>query len=208
MSAAKKKASKRSSRKKAPKVSFRYTAAKNSGFTDEDAAIIGGVLERIATENAVDGIRSLDKDLVLDEYESGTCPELTPYLEQDKDEAQRQYWRSQIGTMIRSIRVATVSVELGSRAAPRPQFVTCKNRRGHGVAPVRSRVMTDDVMASDPLFASAYSLQVKIVSNAVKKLEHLVAMKQNSPAHMKALPEGLRATLDSYLSDVLEEAAE
>ena len=110
--------------------------------------------------------------------------------------------------MIRSVQVTQVKANLGPKPTPRPQFVTTKNRRGHGVAPVRSRVLTDDVMANDPLFASAYSLQVRLISNAVRKLEHLVDMKQDSPDHMLSLPTSLRSVLDAYLSDVVEEAAE
>lgn len=196
------------SRKRTPKVTFRYIAVKNSSYTDDDAEIIGACLQRIAEDNVIDGIRSLDKDLVLEEYEGGNAPELEPYLEQDKNEAQRQHWRNQISGMIRSIRVTQVKLRLGLKPEPRPQFVTCKNRSGHGIAPVRSRVLTDDVMANDPLFASAYSLQVRLISSAVKKLEHLMDMKKNAPDHMRGLPSSLRDILDAYLADVLGAAAE
>ena len=200
--------SRKRSTKRAPKVSFRYIAARNSPYTDEDAEVIGSCLQRLAEDNTVDGIRSLDKDLVLEAYESGNAPELDPYLEQDKIKAQRQYWKNQIGVMIRSIRITTVTTDIGPKPEPRPQFVTCKNRRGHGAAPTRSRVLTDDVMNNNPLFASAYSLQVRLINQAVKKLEHLVDMKGDAPAHMLSLPSSLRAVLDGFQADVLEEAAE
>lgn len=193
-------------RRKTPK--YRFVAAKSSPFTDDDAAVIGACLQRIAEANAVDGIRSLDQDLVLQEYEAGRAPELEPYLEQDQDEAQRQFWRTQIGQMIRSIRVTVLNVQLSRRPDPRPQFVTVKQRRGLAAAPIRSRVITEDAMAHDPVFASAFGMQVRIVSNAVRKLSRLVAMKKRAPPHMKALPADLQAVLDEYVAQLVEDAAE
>ncbi len=199
---------KRTTRRRPPKVNFRYVATKSSRFSDDDAIVIGSCLQRIAEKNTVDGIRSLDKNLVLEEYEAGRAPELDQYLEQDKDKAQRKHWKVQIGVMIRSIQITQVNVDLGPRPDPRPQFVTTKHRRGHGIAPVRSRVLTDDVMASNPLFAGAFGLQVRNINNAVKKLEHLVDMKQNAPDHMLELPAALRAVMDDYLAEVIGDAAE
>lgn len=194
-------------RRKSPKPRFRFTAVKNSPYSDDDAAVIGSCLQRIAEDNAIDGIRSLDKDLVLEQYEEGNAPELSPYLEQNKTKAQREYWLIQIGAMIRSIRVMTASVKRSPLPHPRPQFLPVKERRGHASGPIRSRVITEDVLAHDPLFASAFGLQVRIVDNALKRLEHLVEMQPNAPAHMLTLPSALRTVLDDYLSQVQDDKA-
>jgi len=192
----------------ARKEPVKYVAAKSSGFTDKDAVVIGVCLRRIAEQNKVGNIRSLDKDLVLQEYEAGKAPELEPYLEQDQNAAQRAYWLTQIGKMIRSVRVIIHTPKNKPKPIPRPQFVTCRGRREHGLAPTRSRVITEDVMASDPYFASAFGLQVRITKDAVRKLEHLIGMKPDAPAHMATLPSNLRAVLDEYGEELLEGAAE
>lgn len=189
-----------------PEMAVRYVAAVGSPFSDDDAEIIGIELLRIAKQNAVDDVRSLDDAFVYSIIENNDEHPLRKYLEWDDEKAARKHRIQQTGVMRRSVRV--INLSLGERAVPTPMFLHVPDyaRRSESVVHERKHVLTDDVLRSDPAFASACSAQIKLIRHALERLEHVTSMRP-SPVELVQLAADMRYALDSYMSGVAKTRA-
>jgi len=172
-----------------------YVAAKGAPFSDEDALVIGRELEKIAAENSVDDVRSLDKHLVLKAVEADSDHPLRRFYNWDVGEAARQHWLSHTQKLLSGIRVVTIT--MGKRGPIKPAFVYAEHRPRDGGATVRSHVLLVDAEKSDPWLQSIVSQQIRSIVNAVERLEQLTMTRSPSP-DVDALRDDVRAAIDRY----------
>jgi len=187
--------------KKAPTLALKYVAVRGSTISDEDAAVIGPALEDIASRNAVDNIRSLDKHLVLETVEGDPKHPLRKFYNWNKSEAARAHWLQRTGDLIRSIRI--VQVQMGRRQAPTPVFlhVPDHSRRARDEPRRRSSVLVQDVLANDPVYASALSAQIRIIIQALERLEHVTSLRATAPEVVR-LRDSIRAAITEYHAEM------
>ena len=191
---------------KPTRMSSRYVAATGAPFSDEQAQVIGVELAKIASANAVDDIRSLDKRLVFEAVQRDPKHPLRQFYEWDESEAAVKHWLAHTGLLIRSVRI--VHVTLGKRSKPQPMFLYDPDhpRRSPNEKTRRGHVLTEDALANDPAFASVLSQQIRMISLAVDRLEHVTSARP-SPAEVVTLCESMRAALTAYTGFVASKAA-
>ena len=188
----------------------RYVAAPGANFGDDRAAVYGRELDRIARENAINGVASLDKRLVYDAVQADPDSPLREFVFDRSDaEAADAYRLQRCALLIRSIRI--IAVTMGPRPRPMPQFVavdeSVRRRVGAGTKRERGRVLTLDVMRSEPLFAGAVSVKIRMANQAIQQLERFVEQRPvNDP--VRRLADGLRAVFDDYFEAMHGAAAE
>ena len=195
---------------RADRHAVRYVAAPGANFGDDRATLYGRELERIARENAVNGVASLDKRLVYEAVQADPDSPLREFVFDRSDaEAADAYRLQRCALLIRSIRI--VAVTLGPRSRPMPQFVavdeSVRRRVGDGVKRECSRVLTLDAMRSEPLFAGAVSVKLRVANQAVMQLERFVERRPASDP-VRRLAVGLRAVFDDYFEALHGAAAE
>lgn len=183
--------------KASPKRGCQFVAATGAPFSNKQAAIIGAELQRIAEENRVDDIRSLDKHLVFEAVERDPRHPLRQFYNWNESEAARAHWIERTGLLIRSVRIVTVN--LGKMSKPMPMFLydpnhmkrspTERTRRGH--------VLTEDAMLNDPVFASAVSAQIRALELTLDRLEQTTSMR-SSPVGVAELRDEVRVAMNRY----------
>jgi hypothetical protein len=184
---------------------FEYVAAKGSPFSDDDAAVIGAELARIAEANKVEDLRSLDKHLVFEAVEADPNHPLRRFFDWDDASAARKQRISIAATLIRSVRI--VSVVMGKRSAPTPAFFYAPDLATRQPAPgPRAHVAVGDLMRNDPAFMSALSSQVKQVRYSVERLEHLTKSRK-APDSVVELVAEFKESLDRYFGSISQDAA-
>ena len=185
-----------------PKMAPRFARASGAPISDEDAQIIGEELLRIAEAHKVDGIRSLDKHLVFAEVENDPNHPLRRFYNWNEREAARLHWVDRTALLIRSVRVVTIEARVERHE---PMFVradVCTPEQ-----PKRTKVLRDDVLANDPIFASAIGYQVRSIENALRQLEGLTSGRE-PPKNIAALRDALRDAIDDYKASLSDKAAE
>src|SRR6266404_4903482 len=105
-----------------PKKAIRYVAANGSPYSDKDAAVIGRELVRIAEENKIENISSLDKHIVFAHAKRRDSVLHSFVFNKSTSEAAEAYFIDQCSKMIRSIRVIAVTV--GKLETREPLFIT------------------------------------------------------------------------------------
>ena len=177
-----------------------FRAAKGAPFSDEDAAVIGAELVKIAEDNRTD-VRSLDERLVWEKVKADPHHPMRRFYDLDKDAAAEAHWIAHTAVLIRGIRVVTVLMKpRGEMRVPLFTYVPPKDHArlvDDAGAHRRKRVLTEDVLASDPDFGSALSEQIRLVRLAVRKYQHTVKMRK-SPRLYSALAAALGAALDEF----------
>lgn len=197
-------------KKRSPsKRSLEWVAASGGPFSDEDAAIIGRELVKIAASNGVEDVRSLDKRIVFDAVAKNPKHPLRPYVFNSSDEdAARSHRLERCALLIRSVRL--VSNEVGEIPRPMPAFIYdpqhASREQGDSLNKRRGHVMTVDAMRNDPTWVSALTGQVRIVISTVERLELLVSMRK-APVQIAVLAKSLRTAIDTHMRAV-DSAAE
>jgi len=184
----------------APPMAKRYVA---SGYSEDEAQIIGAELARIAKANKTD-VASLDKELVFDRVEKTPNHPLRQFYDWDDAKAARAQRVTVTGNMIRCIRTVDIGQQNGNRDEQRrvPEFIYVPNGLVKTDGSVtRSRVLTDDVLANDPMFANALGHKIRMVKNAVGELAWL-ARSRNTSTEVAGLVQDLEAALNEYLASV------
>jgi len=183
----------------APPMAKRYVASPGSGYSEDEAQLIGAELARIAKTNKTD-VASLDKVLVYERVEKTPNHPLRQFYEWDDAKAARAHRVTVTGNMIRCIR--TVDIGHGDEERPVPEFIYVPNGSVKADGNVtRSRVLTDDVLASDPLFANALGHKIRMVKHAFDGLAWLARSRSTSP-EVASLVKDLEAALNGYLASV------
>lgn len=199
------------SKKKPMKVpGQQYVRAPGAPFGEEDATLVGTELKKIADAHRVGDVRSLDKSTVFEAIEADPNHPLRKLYDWDVTKAARAQWIERTGQIIRGIRV--VSLPIRKHEKPTPMFIYVpradRDRINDkiGTRP-RSRVLTEDLIASDPDFASALSGQIKIVRDAVNRYAHIVSMR-GSPRAYEDLSSALRRAIEEFDVATHDAAAE
>jgi hypothetical protein len=184
-----------------PIMAKRYVAATGSGYSEDDAQLIGTELARIAKANRTD-VASLDKVLVYERVEKTPDHPLRKFYEWDDAKAARSHRLTVTGNMIRCIRTVDFGHQNRNEERPVPEFVYVPNGtiKAGGNA-TRSRVLTDDVLANDPMFANALGHKIRMVKHAVDGLAWLARSRSTAPEVAK-LVNDLESALDVYLASV------
>lgn len=189
-----------------------YSASAGSPFSDEDMGIIGPELRKIADENRVDELRSLDRRLVVETLEKDPDHPLWTAGRFDRDykSAARKHWLAHAGLMIRSVRVVVVDLSGRPKTRPSPGYffvpAEVRTREQNGIAR-RSHVVAEDVLRDDPAFASALGAQVRIITGALQRLEHMTSMRDRVPSEVVLLRDRMRASVDDYLASLESDKA-
>ncbi len=142
---------KKSPKKRGTGLEKRFVPRRGSPLTDEDAAVLGVMLQELAESNAVDGIRHVkprDLTLRVKSLPKGH-PVLRFYDNWDKARAAEKHWDSVSRTLIRSIHVTVVRANVRV-VEPRPMFFDAdsipmldelSNKKKVG----RAKILADDV---------------------------------------------------------------
>jgi hypothetical protein len=179
----------------------RYVAATGSGYSEDEAQLIGTELALIAKANKTD-VSSLDKVIVYERVEKTPDHPLRPFYEWDDAKAARANRLCVTGNMIRCIRTVDIGHNSNGTELRRPEFLYVPNGtvKAEGNAR-RSRVLTDDVLANDPMFANALGHKIRMVKFAVEGLAWLARSRSTSP-EVSRLVETMEAALNAYLASV------
>ena len=199
---------KKSTQTRARRLASRFVPAPGSPFSEEDVAVIGVELLRIAERNKVGDVRSLDKRLVLAAVEADEDHPLRRFFEWDDAKAARSFRLVQAATMIRSVRVLSSGV--GAREKPMPLFLFDPDhtRRVPGEAARRSRVVSEDLLRDDPAFVSNVAHTVRQITHMLERLEHVTSLRKGVPEQVLRYRDALRAATDDYLGELASAAEE
>lgn len=167
---------------------FNFQAVRGSPFSNEDAEVIGPELLKIAEQNRVDDVRSLDSKLVYAAVEADPDHPLRRFVWfEDDDAAARAGRLARVGLLIRSVRIIYLTIR--KREQPAPMFLYDPK---HGTRPKsdveparRSHVLIDDALKDDPAFVSTLNGQIQLIRNAFKRLDHIANLR-SVPVHVKA----------------------
>jgi hypothetical protein len=171
-------------------------------FSVEDAKIIGEELLKIAEANRVADIRLLDKKLVFAAVEADPEHPLRRFYDWDVKRAARKHWLEWTEKLIASVRIEW---KIGKFTKTLPITLSAEvPRMKHGTS--RQRVLTEDVLMDDPMFASAVGLRLRNIDSALAQLETLTSCRK-TPQAINELLERLRAALDTYKAAIGENAA-
>lgn len=176
-----------------------YVPAAGSPFSETDMLVIGPALARIAEQNRVEDLRSLDKHLVYEAVEADPHHPLRPFLNWDDLAAARLHRIAQVQTLIRSVRIITV--QMGKRSSPEPMFIHVPDaaKRPHGATQQRSQVLMADVLNNDPAYASALSSKMRVLQSTFRQLEHVVNGRgEEAPTEFAMFCQEVRAAIDRY----------
>ncbi len=194
---------KRAAHRRSDPTAARFVAAAGARFTDEEAQIIGTELARIAEENRVEQIRSLDRDLVLSIVERTKDHPLRPFFEWDQAKAARAHRLAQAGVMIRSVRVVHVTGRVPE--IPEPLFMYVpdgSSKRGDPTSIFRrTRVLTADAMQDDPIFASALGAMIHNLRLQIRRLSRTTSARPCAPEIVRLASE-LQGAIDRYSTTV------
>lgn len=176
----------------------RFIRASGAPFSDEDIQLIGTELRKIAEANRVDDIRLLDKNLVFAAIEADHNHPLRRFYNWNINEVARKYW---INVTTHKL-IMSVRIEWGVGKFTRPLPITLSAdlpRVQHGT--VRKRVLTEDALLNDPVFASAVGIQIRSIDQQLARLESLVeAYGGGATLGVDGLLQGLRNQFDAYYS--------
>jgi hypothetical protein len=183
-----------------PIMAKRYVA---SGYSEDEAQLIGTELARIAKANKTD-VSSLDKVLVYERVEKTPDHPLRQFYEWDDAKAARAHRIDVTGVMIRCIRTVDIGYQSknggGERRVPEFVYVPNGSVKVDGTM-TRSRVLTDDVLANDPMFANALGHKIRMVKRAIDDLTWLARSRGTSP-EVACLVKDLETALNGYLASV------
>lgn len=187
------------SKKKKP----RFVKASGAPFSDEDIQLIGAELLKIARANRVQDVRLLDKELVFAAIEADPEHPLRRFYDWNVKRAARKHWLQHTHRIILSVRIEW---KVGRFTRPLPITLSAElPRLKHGTK--RKRVLTEDAMKSDPLFASAIDFRLRDIDTKIALAETLVAVRGKAPPGVAPMLKGLRAVFDEFYA-LSEKAAE
>lgn len=202
-----------------PVLAKRWVAIPSSNYTDSQAQVIGEELARIAEENNVDDVRSLDERLVYGsvkrDVKAGRPNRLKAFYNWD-DEVEADKRRLEVTKLmircIRPVRIDNVA-GLNRTLSELPAYTSITLPPGRREATtaagkqLRKRVLTPDVMKSDPLFANAIGRKIREVRRTVADFSSYVRAKEGAPPEMVELADALERALEDYEALVLEKAS-
>lgn len=176
----------------------RFVKASGAPFSDEDIPLIGAELLKIAEANRIDDIRLLDKRIVFAALEADPNHPLWQFYDRDVKSAARKHWIEWTHKLIMSVRV---EYAIGKFTRPLPITLSADLPRAkHGTT--RKRVLTQDAMLNDPVFASAVGIRLRGLDQQLTQLEGLVAAHGGGPIGVEDLLTGLRDQFDGYYSSL------
>lgn len=108
-------------------------------------------------------------------------------------------------------RVQVVTVTLPQRKKFEPNYVSVsdedvKRLNQRKRPPARSRAVPADLLTEDPAFASALAQQIRLITTALARLEHLTSAGQ-VPDGVLAFRDSLRGAIDAYTTSLEGETA-
>jgi hypothetical protein len=185
--------------KRSTKSARRYYRASGAPFSDEDAQIIGEALQKIAEANRIGDIRTLDKKIVFKEVERDPKHPLRKFYDWDVRSAARKHWIDHTALIIRSIRV---EIRVGRNfPAKRIQVYESAEVPRLDHQPQRKRVLIDDVLTNDPIFADAIGRRIRRIDTEIQGLETLTSCRKTSAPIARFL-ESIRSAMDAYLGEI------
>lgn len=172
-----------------------FVKASGAPFSDEDVQLIGAELLKIAAANRVLDVRLLDKKIVFAAIEADPKHPLRRFYDWDVKSAARKHWINWTAKLIASVRIEW---KIGKFTRPLPLTISAEiPRLRYGAT--RKRVLTEDALADDPIFASAVGFRLRNIDTLLSGLETLLACRDKSPdVGLKRLIAGLRAEFDEY----------
>jgi hypothetical protein len=195
--------------KKARPTRLKFTAARGAPISDKEAAIAGRELLKIAEQFQVEGIRSVDAELVWSLIEADPhhpMRKLRVYETiNDIASAARKHWIAQTDIVIRSVRTIRVvihNIERPPTTCVRPLFAppcSVQANRGGDVRTRNVRVIYDDMLENDPVYVASLAGIIRRIRTAIGSFEQITAARKPSEA-VAQLRDDLRAALDEYMS--------
>lgn len=190
-----------------PRMAARFVRAPGADITDEQAAIVGPELLKIALENKVDDVLMLDKKLVYSYLQKNPDHILwtAGNYERDPHKAAEKHWLDHTGKLLRSIRYERFE---GKVRVLEPVWIVANVPPGKvHQQPRRGHVLRQDVLSKDPIFVSALGAMIRQARHVVGQLEGLTASRE-TPGNLLQLVRGLREVLMTYEASLLDHAAE
>jgi hypothetical protein len=190
--------------------SVRFSWRTGAPFNEEDAALVGAELLKLARASCVADVASLNPREVFEAIYADADHPLRKMFGDFKDVegAARRHWIQMTGTMIRSISVQIVALPGRALEPVRPMFVHAEARvkEGDGTTVRRRRVLTEDALKSDPAFISAVGFKIRAITDALAGLESLTAWGHSVPPEIAQLRDSLRHAIDSYHGAIAQAA--
>lgn len=190
----------------------KFERAPGAPFADEDTPLVARELAKIASASKQHpgDVRSLDPTEVYEIVRADpTHPLRKLYGDfQDVDSAARSHWINLTKAIIRGVRVVYAQVSGPKRIEP--MFVSADvamPTASGGKRMQRRRVMREDALRNDPIFASTVGSAIRRIEDAVRYLEHLTAERAPDES-TNLLKRDLRDSLDSHKSRCCASAAQ
>jgi hypothetical protein len=181
----------------------RFVKASGAPFSDEDIQLIGAELLKIAQANRIQDVCLLSKEIVFAAVEADPDHPLRRFYDWDVKRAARKHWIAWTQKIILSVRIEW---KIGKYTHPVPITLSAElPRLKHGGG--RKRVLTEDAMKSDPIFASAIDYRLRTVDSNIAQIEMLISVR-GGRAHPKVrrLLEVMREGFNEFYADSAQAA--
>jgi hypothetical protein len=174
----------------------RFIKASGAPFSDEDIQLIGAELLKIAEANRIRDVRLLDKKIVFAAIEVDPNHPLRRFYDWDIKKAARKHWVEWTHKLIMSVRIEWA---IGKFTRPLPITLSADvPRLQYGAT--RKRVLTQDALLSNPIFASAVGIRLRSLDQQLAQLEALVAEYKGARLGVEPLLKGLRDQFEAHYS--------
>lgn len=176
----------------------RFVKAPGAPFSDEDIQLIGAELLKIARAYRVEDVSLLDAKMVFAVVKADPKHPLRRFYDWNTKRAAEKHWVAWTRKLIVSVRI---EVKVGPFTRPIPITLSAElPRLKHGAR--RRRILAEDVLKSDSLFASAADFRLRTIESNIAQLEMLVDVR-GGRVHpkVKRLLEVIRAGFDEYRAE-------
>jgi hypothetical protein len=169
-----------------------------TGLPPADGQLVGEQLMRMAQARQINNIHYLDPEEVFEEVERNPEHPLRKVFDWNDQSAARTQRIDYTRRLITTVRVIVAHVKAGPRITE-PLFVTAKAPVVQPGSPAlrRSHILSNDMLANDPAFASVVSRYTRQMLNELNKLEHL-ARSRPLPAEVQQLITDVRAAANAH----------